>query len=77
VEAPAGRATLKLSLVDADGRELPGSTRQVVVVSSAPGWQLVLPVLVPLMIGVSVWLWRRAQVTSARSLSIEQRRRMA
>jgi hypothetical protein len=77
VEAPAGRATLKLSLVDADGRELPGSARQVVVVSSSPGWQLVLPVLVPLMIGLTVWLWRRAQVTSARALSMEQRRRMA
>jgi hypothetical protein len=48
-----------------------------VVVSGPPGWQLVLPVLVPLAIGLSVWLWRREQVTSARSLSVEQRRRMA
>jgi hypothetical protein len=77
VEAPAGRATLSLRLVDADGRELPGSARQVVVVSSAPGWQLSLPVLVPLAIGLSVWLWRREQVRTASSLSVEQRRRMA
>lgn len=77
VEAPPGRATLKLHLVDADGRELPGSAREVVVVSSAPGWQLVLPVFVPLAIGLSMVLWRREQVTSARSLSVEQRRRMA
>ena len=77
VEAPAGRGTLSLRLVDAEGRELQGSAREVVVVSSVPGWQLVLPVLVPLLIGLSVWLWRREQVKSARSLSVEQRRRMA
>ena len=77
VEAPSGRATLRLRLVDGDGRELPGSARQVVVVSNSPGWQLLLPVLVPLAIGVSVWFWRREQVKSARSLSMEQRRRMA
>jgi hypothetical protein len=77
VEAPAGRATLRLRLVDPDGRELAGSAREVVVVSGPPGWQLVLPVLVPLAIGLSVWLWRREQVTSARALSVEQRRRMA
>ena len=56
---------------------MPGSARQVVVVSNSPGWQLLLPVLVPLAIGVSVWFWRREQVKSARSLSMEQRRRMA
>jgi hypothetical protein len=77
VEAPAGRGTLRLRLVDADGRELEGSAREVVVVASVPGWQLSLPVLVPLMVGLSVWLWRREQVKSARSLSVEQRRRMA
>jgi len=77
VEAPPGRSTLKLRLVDSDGRELPGSAREVIVVSSSPGWQLVLPILVPLAIGLSVVLWRREQVMSARSLSIEQRRRMA
>ena len=77
VEAPTGRSSLSLRLVDADGRELPGSGREVIVVSSVPGWQLALPVLVPLMIGLSVALWRGEQVQSARSLSAEQRRRMA
>jgi hypothetical protein len=77
VEAPAGRATLSLRLVDPDGRELQGSARQVIVVASVPGWQLALPVVVPLAIGLSVWLWRREQVKSAGSLSVEQRRRMA
>ena len=77
VEAPASRATLSLRLVDEAGRELHGSRREVVVVSSAPGWQLALPVIVPLALGLSVWLWRREQVKSACSLSMEQRRRMA
>jgi hypothetical protein len=77
VEAPEGRGTLSLRLVDADGRELQGSTREVVVVSDVPGWRLALPVLVPLALGLSVGLWRREQVKSARSLSVEQRRRMA
>jgi hypothetical protein len=77
IEAPAGRSTLSLRLVDGDGRELRGSAREVVVVSSVPGWQLALPVLAPLVIGLSVVLWRREQVKSARSLSVEQRRRMA
>jgi hypothetical protein len=77
VEAPAGRGTLRLRLIDPDGRELAGSAREVVVVSSVPGWQLALPVLAPLLIGLTVILWRRAQVLSARSLTDEQRRRLA
>ena len=77
VEAPAGRGTLRLRLVDPDGRELAGSAREVVVVSSVPWWQLALPVVVPLLIGLTVILWRRAQVQSARSLTDEQRRRLA
>jgi hypothetical protein len=77
VEAPSGRATLSLRLLDSDGHELAGSAREVAVVSSVPWWQLVLPVLVPLVIGLSVWFWRREQVQSARSLSAEQRSRMA
>jgi hypothetical protein len=77
VESPPGRATLSLRLLDADGHNLAGSAREVVVVSSVPWWQLMLPVLVPLIIGLSVGLWRRAQVQSARSLSAEQRSRMA
>jgi len=77
VEAPVGRSTLSLRLLDADGRELPGGAREVVVVSSVPWWQLALPVLVPLALGLSVVLWRREQVKSARSLTAEQRSRMA
>jgi hypothetical protein len=77
VEAPPGRGTLSLRLIDADGREIPGSRREVVVVSNVPWWQLVLPVLVPLAVGLSVWMWRREQVRSARSLTAEQRRRLA
>ena len=77
VEAPTGRTALSLRLLDAAGRDIPGSAREVVVVSSVPGWQLALPVLVPLMIGLSVALWRRQQVQSARSLTAEQRSRMA
>ena len=63
--------------LDEAGRELPGSRREVTVVGNVPGWQLALPVIVPLALGLSVWLWRREQVRSARSLSVEQRRRMA
>jgi hypothetical protein len=76
VEAPARRGTLRLRLVDDEGRELAGSVRELVVISSVPGWQLALPVVVPLLIGLTVILWRRAQVQSARSLTDEQRRRL-
>jgi hypothetical protein len=77
VEAPPSRATLRLRMLDAGGQEIPGSARDVVVVSKVPGWPLALPVLLPLMIGLTVWLWRRQQIQSARSLSAEQRQRMA
>jgi hypothetical protein len=77
VEAPASRQTVSLRLLDADGHEISSGTRELVVVSRVPGWQLALPVLVPLAIGASVLLWRRQQVQSARSLSPEQRRLLA
>jgi hypothetical protein len=77
VEAPPGRSTLRLRMLDASGQEIPGSAREVVVVSGVPAWQLAVPVLLPLMIGLTVWLWRRQQVQTARSLSAEQRQRMA
>jgi hypothetical protein len=77
VEAPPSRGALSLRLFDADGRELPGSARELVVVSSVPGWQLALPVLVPLALGLTVWLWRREQIQSTRSLPPEQRRLLA
>lgn len=76
VETSAGRSTLSFRLVDGDGRELAGSERQVAVISGVPGWQLVLPVLVPLAMGLSVSLWRRDQVQLARSLPPEQRQRL-
>ncbi len=77
VAAPSDRGTLSLRLVDADGREVPGGARELVVVSDVAGWQLALPVLVPLAIGLTVALWRREQVRSVRSLPPEQRRRLA
>ncbi len=76
VVAPEGRRTLSLRLVDGEGRQMAGSDRQLAVVSSVPGWQLVLPVLVPLGIGLSVILWRREQIQYARSLPAEQRLRL-
>lgn len=77
VEAPPDRRAMQMHLVDADGRERPGSSREVVALSTVPGWQLALPTLVPLAFGLSVWLWRRDQVHAARSLPPEQRRRLA
>ncbi|MCC7368666.1 MAG: hypothetical protein IT306_09595 [Chloroflexi bacterium] len=77
VEAPPGPGVLRLRLVDADGRELAGSAREVVVVSPVPWWRLTLPVILPLAVGLSVVLWRRAQVQSARALTDEQRRHLA
>jgi hypothetical protein len=77
VEAPPGRGALQFRLVDAEDRELAGSAREVVVATSVPWWQLGLPVVLPLMVGLTVILWRRAQVQSARSLTDEQRRRLA
>ncbi|MGE3272830.1 MAG: hypothetical protein AB7P40_29100, partial [Chloroflexota bacterium] len=52
VEAPAGRGTLHLQLLDAENRGLAGSARELVVVSRVPGWQLALPVVLPLVIGL-------------------------
>jgi hypothetical protein len=76
VLAPDGRRSLSLRLVDGQGRELAGSQRQLAVVTRVPWWQLVLPVLVPLGVGLSVVLWRRDQIQYARSLPAEQRQRL-
>jgi len=76
VQAPDTRRKLGLRLVDAEGRELAGSERQLAVVTNVPGWQLALPVLVPLALGLSVIVWRRDQVQGARSLTPEQRQRL-
>lgn len=77
VEAPATRGSLRVRLQDANGADVLGSARTVVAVTSVPLWQLALPVVVPLIIGLTVLLWRRDQVQSARSLTAEQRRRLA
>jgi hypothetical protein len=42
-----------------------------------PDWQLGLPVLVPLALGLTVALWRRDQVKSVRALTPQQRQLVA
>jgi hypothetical protein len=76
VQAPDTRRSLSLRLVDDQGRQLAGSERQLAVITNVPGWQLALPVLVPLALGLSVIMWRRDQVHAARSLTPEQRQRL-
>lgn len=77
VAAPASRGAVHVRLQDAAGADIAGSARTVVAVASVPLWQLALPVVVPLAVGLSVVLWRREQVQTARSLTAEQRRRIA
>lgn len=60
IAAPLGRDRIGLRLIDAEGRELPGSAREVIVTTGVPDWLLALPVLAPLMLGLTVALWRRA-----------------
>jgi hypothetical protein len=72
-----GRAVIRLSLLDAAGRPLDGGARAVVVTPVVPDWLLTLPLAVPLLAGLAVTLWRRRQITAARSLSPEQRQQMA
>jgi hypothetical protein len=76
-EAPAGRATLRLWLVDAAGRPLAGSERELVVNPAVPDWLLLLPVAAPLAAGLGAVLWRRRQVATRRSLRPEQRQLLA
>lgn len=73
VAAPAGYGVVRLALLDAEGREVPGSARELVATAPAPDWQLALPVVVPLMVGVTVVLRRREQMQTARSLPPEKR----
>lgn len=77
VEAPPARGGLELRLVDRDGRELPGSARQLKATPPVADWQLALPVLVPLALGLTVGLWRRDRVKTFRALTPEQRQMVA
>ncbi|HEV8632928.1 MAG TPA: hypothetical protein VG370_01610 [Chloroflexota bacterium] len=77
VGAPSGRATLSLTMLDADGRPAPGSQRLLIATPATQDWRLGLPVLVPLLVGATVVLWRREQVQSVRSLSPEKRQLVA
>ncbi len=77
VVAPGARGSLRASLVDANGGEVPGSARELRVNTPVADWQLALPVLVPLAVGLTVTLWRRDQVTSVRALTPEQRQLVA
>jgi hypothetical protein len=77
VAAPAGYGVVRMALLDAGGRELPGSARELVAAAPAPDWQLALPVAVPLLVGLTVVLRRREQVLSARSLPPEKRQLVA
>lgn len=76
VEAPVGRVSVPLRLVRGS-EELPGSRRELRATAGAADWQLFLPILVPLALGVTVALWRRERVITARALTPEQRRQMA
>ncbi|HEY3082622.1 MAG TPA: hypothetical protein VGM69_22275 [Chloroflexota bacterium] len=77
VGAPSGRGTLSLTLLDHDGRPLPGSQRLLIATPATDDWRLGLPVLVPLLVGATVLLWRRERVQSVRSLSPEKRQLVA
>jgi hypothetical protein len=77
VEAPSGRAQIDLRLVDASGRELAGSARQIRATPGALDWQLAIPILIPLAVGATVTFWRRDRLLTARSLTPELRRLMA
>ncbi len=73
IDAPNRRTTLNVSMVDKDGHLIAGSQRQIIVNPPLALWQLGLPVLVPLLVGLSVILWRREQVVTRRSLPPEKR----
>ena len=77
VEAPPTRAGLSAVLIDRDGREMAGSARQVNATPPIADWQLGLPVVVPLALGLTVALWRRDQVKTFRALTPEQRQMVA
>jgi hypothetical protein len=77
VGAPSGRGRLSLTLLDPDGRPVPGSQRLLIATPATDDWRLGLPVLVPLLVGATVLLWRRERVQSVRSLSPEKRQLVA
>jgi hypothetical protein len=77
LQAPDGRAGRSLALIDPEGRELPGSHRELRAIPPVAEWQLALPVLVPLVVGATVALWRRERVVTLRRLSPERRQLVA
>jgi hypothetical protein len=68
---------LEARLLDAQGREVAGGARSIVATPTRDDWQFALPVLVPVLIGLTVVLRRREQVQSIRSLPPEQRQLVA
>jgi hypothetical protein len=77
ITAPVTRSTLSIALVDSEGHDIPGSDREIFVSPSVAEWQLALPVLLPLLAGVTVLLWRRDQIVTRRSLPPEKRMLLA
>ena len=71
------RGGLEARLLDAQGREIAGSARAVIATPARGDWQFALPVLVPVLLGLTVVLRRREQVQSVRSLPPEQRQLVA
>lgn len=77
VETSGDNTRIDLRLVDAAGRDLAGSARELRVIPGAPDAVLALPLALPLALGLTVVLWRRDRVLTARGLTPEQRRLMA
>jgi hypothetical protein len=77
ITAPTTRSTITIALVDSEGHDVPGSAREIIVSPPIVEWQLALPVLLPLLAGVTVLLWRREQIVTRRSLPPEKRMLLA
>jgi hypothetical protein len=71
------RGGLEARLLDAQGREIAGSARALIATPARDDWQFALPVLAPVLLGLTVVLWRREQVQSIRSLPPEKRQLVA
>jgi hypothetical protein len=77
VVAPNRRTSLTVSMVDQDGKPIAGSARQIFVNPPLVLWQLALPVMFPLLVGLTVILWRRERLVTRRSLPPEKRLQIA
>ncbi|HEY3111493.1 MAG TPA: hypothetical protein VGL23_22240 [Chloroflexota bacterium] len=76
VDAPPGGG-LETRLLDGQGREIAGSARTVIATPARGDWQFALPVLAPVLLGLTAVLWRREQLQSIRSLPPEKRQLVA